>query len=55
MTAPRLRWSVTVTFEVEGDSIELALEAAKQSLADFPRPVLSVYVNESHPFGSVSI
>jgi len=50
----RLRWSVMVMFEVEGDSIELALEAAKQSLVDFPRPVLSVHLNESHDFNWVS-
>ena len=55
MTASRrLRGSVMVTFEIEGDSILLALEAAKQSLADFPRPVLSVHLNESHDFNWVS-
>jgi hypothetical protein len=55
MNASRLRWSVMVSFEVEGESVELALEAVKRSLADFPRPITSVCLNESRPFGSVSI
>ena len=55
MTAPRFRWSVTVTFEVEAESVELALEAAKGSLTDFSRPVLSVCQNECRSLGSEAL
>ena len=45
-----IRWTVSVTFEVKGDSVELALEATKQSLKDFPRPLSSVCLHEFRLF-----
>ena len=47
MTRRPLRWSVTIGFEVDGESLELALEAVRQALRDFPRLISSVSLTEN--------
>lgn len=46
MSLQKLRWSVTLTFEVEGESHQLALDAAKVAVQDFPRPIASICLYE---------
>jgi hypothetical protein len=49
MTSQHLRWTVIVSFQVDGDSLELALEAAKLTLRDFARPVIPLSMHEVLP------
>jgi hypothetical protein len=60
MKEKRIRWLMSVTFEVEGDSPELALDATKRALQDFPGqshrcPCTSTYPSFSTLFSHLEL